>query len=568
MKYLFLSPYGVINDWRFAENQLQKTISLNNDVAIITCGSILKKSCVAIKAHTEKYKNNFFRKRICNRCISNQTKYSDGFKTFAIENYLEKNDYNLISKNLDQLNKDNFVNFKFENMELGKRSLFENMLIFKKNDLLFSDKQFLEIKNTIESLLIFVIAIKRISKEFHPDFVISQNGNYSLSSTFNNYFKQLGSVAYSWEASNHYLYRTQKLLISKNHNNFGLNSIKNNWRLKLCNNKVSKKNLTNVNSHFRTIINAKALRNFSKSYKKNEDSARDFFKIKEKKIALLNTSSWDEIIGTYILRDININKLIIFKSQEEWVQKCIKFFSNHKDISLIIRPHPRDFYNKNSNLMNYIKNLNDLPKNILINTPNDQISLYSILKDTNLVLNSWSTLGMEAGILNIPVISISDELNLYPKEIGYFMENENLYFQKIEQLILSNNEEFNLEQCKNFYNFLSAYLDYSNLNLDIKRNKFTFLMSRLFDKLSLPFINKGLQANFMGESKLIKKNNKFLNTFFEKKFDTLCDMRESYQDNLLNINDKDYIESFIVLSSIILEKNDNCILSRKISKLR
>ena len=212
------------------------------------------------------------------------------------------------------------------------------------------------------------------------------------------------------------------------------------------------KNLSSVNDHFKTIFQLKRLK-FSKNIVLMKD-VREYYNIKENKIILLCTSSWDEVIGTYILKNKNLRNLLILKDQSEWLDKVINYFKNYKNYRLIIRPHPRDYFNKNSEVNNYLKKINKLPENVTLNIPEHKISLYTILKDVDLVLNSWSTLGLEAGILNVPVVSISKELLIYPTEIEYFQDDEKRYFLKVEEILNNNSNLFDLKYCKNFYNYM------------------------------------------------------------------------------------------------------------------
>ena len=163
--------------------------------------------------------------------------------------------------------------------------------------------------------------------------------------------------------------------------------------------------------------------------------------------------------------------------------------------------------------MLYLKNLNN-NENIIINKPDHEISLYSIFKDTNLVLNSWSTLGMEAGIFNLPTISISEELTLYPKELELFANDSKNYFEKIEDFLNNSSDDFNLERCKNFYKFMVNYIDHCSLQLSIKRNKNLFNISKLIDKFTLPVLSKSTQFYFNGYSRKITDNSEILYKFF------------------------------------------------------
>jgi len=570
MKYLFLSPYGAVHDWRFSEYQIQELLSLNNEVAIIKCNSILHNSCMAIKAHTQNklYNNKFFINKVCKRCQFNQKEYSKKYESFIIDDFILSSDIEIINNILLNVNKNNFLNFEYENIKIGRISVFDSMLLYKKDSMNFSNQEFEEIKRRINTLLIFQFSLKKISKKFNPDFVIYQNGNYSLSKLFCDYFNQKGINGYAWEASMHNNNRFDKIFITKNDMNFGINYLKKNWKLDLKNNCISKKNIDSVNSHFDTVINAKALRSFSRKIAPNEKSLRNFFNINKKKIILLSASSWDEVIGTYILKGYDIDNLLIFKKQSEWIRKCIEFFSGYNDYQLIIRPHPRDYNNENSELMQFINNLEKLPKNITINRPEDKISLYTILKDTSFVLNAWSTLGSEAGILNIPVLSISDELINYPKEIEHYQSNDDDYFNEIKKLFLLNDCKFNLVQCKNFYNFMSIYVDHSNLFFDFKKKDLQFFIAKTFDKLSLPFLKKSFLRNFSPKSASIERNSQILDNFFKNRKNTLNDIYGNLGfDEKEKANNIDYIKGFIKLSKTILIKDEDTILSKKVNNL-
>ena len=296
----------------------------------------------------------------------------------------------------------------------------------------------------------------------------------------------------------------KNFFLTKNDNNFGLNYIKIIGLIYL-KKEVSKKNLSSVNDHFKTIFQLKRLEVFQKKYSSNEKSVREYYNIKENKIILLCTSSWDEVIGTYILKNKNLRNLLIFKDQSEWLDKVINYFKNYKNYRLIIRPHPRDYFNKNSEVNNYLKKINKLPENVTLNIPEHKISLYTILKDVDLVLNSWSTLGLEAGILNVPVVSISKELLIYPTEIEYFQDDEKRYFLKVEEILNNNSNLFDLKYCKNFYNYMVALIEHSSIDLELNRNTHLYFFYKLINKASFFLTYNSILKRYLVKLEIFQK---------------------------------------------------------------
>ena len=84
----------------------------------------MKNSCIAIKAHTDYYQNNYLKEKICKRCIKNQKNYSKKFKNILIEDFIDKSADKKINNFLKDINIENFLDFKMDNFKLGKISLF------------------------------------------------------------------------------------------------------------------------------------------------------------------------------------------------------------------------------------------------------------------------------------------------------------------------------------------------------------------------------------------------------------------------------------------------------------
>ena len=355
--------------------------------------------------------------------------------------------------------------------------------------------------------------------------------------------------------------------LKKYDNNYGINYIKSNWFTKFRHRPLTKNNIKAVNKHIEAVISAKSLRKFSKKYNHTDKSLRDIYNISEKKILLLSTSSWDEIVGTYLAKDADLSDLLIFKSQKYWLEQCIDFFKDKKDCRLIIRPHPRDFSSKYSEISNFIKDNPVLPDNITFNLPSHNVSLYNILKDVDLVLNAWSSLALEAGILNVPVISISDELTVHPPELEYYQKNEKDYFLKINLILNQNNNQFDLNRCKNFYNFLTSYMVDNDINLQLQKNDIFYSLFKILNKITFFLSTKSYFKNFLGYNKNIKETNTLLNIFFNNNSNVFNEVEKNSIKND-HAKDQDYMNGFLELSKMLINKKENSIYFDKTIELK
>ena len=173
---------------------------------------------------------------------------------------------------------------------------------------------------------------------------------------------------------------------------------------------------------------------------------------------------------------------------------------------------------------------------------------------------------MEAGIFNIPVLSISKELLLYPNEIEYSICDKSNYFNKISDFLNQNNKSFDIARCKNYYNFLTNYLDHSSLKLNISRNKYLYFTSKFIDKITLPIISTSLRTFLNGKSLSLEKNNELLSNYFSNNLSVINELDIHSDSN--EATNEDYLRSFHKLCSLITTENENNIISSKMNYVK
>ena len=63
--------------------------------------------------------------------------------------------------------------------------------------------------------------------------------------------------------------------------------------------------------------------------------------------------------------------------------------------------------------------ITDKPKNISLNLPNQKISIYEVIENVDLVLNSWSSVGKDLALLGLPVITYGIETFILSRRFKY-----------------------------------------------------------------------------------------------------------------------------------------------------
>ena len=148
---------------------------------------------------------------------------------------------------------------------------------------------------------------------------------------------------------------------------------------------------------------------------------------KFKNVLMCTNVAWDTAV---------LKKGVSFKTQREWVIETIKYFEKNENINLIIRIHPAEkMIDTNEPVMDYIKdNFKNLPKNVFVIGPENEINTYSLVDIANYGLVFSSSIGLEMVCSGIPVI-VSARVHYGDRGFTVFPKNKKEYFDKVAEMI-------------------------------------------------------------------------------------------------------------------------------------
>ena len=226
--------------------------------------------------------------------------------------------------------------------------------------------------------------------------------------------------------------------------------------------------LSQVTDHYLQLIEARSIFVYSKVRSDGSFSLRQRFGISaSQKVAVATLGSYDEEVAAEMVGARTIRKEPLFKTQVEWIEALVEFMHRHPNIFLIVRVHPREFPNRRDSKKSEHARLLEqallqLPANVKVNWPTDQISIYDLVEETDVFLNSWSSTGKDMALLGIPTVIYSDEIPLYPTELNYFGDTLESYFSAIERAL---GDGWSAEKVRRSYRW-AAY-EFSRSTIDI-----------------------------------------------------------------------------------------------------
>jgi hypothetical protein len=403
-------------------------------------------------------------------------------KGYELKTVLTKEDYKQIEFLLKKLTKNNFDNFSIDGIQIGKIAMYEFLLHNKKMNIKLTDAEWNKCGTYFRNVLISFFACRKILKIEKPDDILMFSTLYSIDHVWQKYAKYVGIPIYFMDHGANFSDVDDTLMIGKTNTFYFFDKLKIIFN-KIKNKPVPQNELKYVTENFLELLKAKHFLVYSAPKSKEYVDVRKIFNIRDdQKILTATLSSYDETFAAEYVGAWSLPKKLVFKNQIEWIKILISYVNKKKDLFLIIRVHPREFPNKREGLKSahakmLEKVFHNLPRNVKINWPTDNISIYDIAQETDMFLNAWSSVGVEMSLLGIPVVIFTKELIFYPPNLGYLAKDSKDYFEKVE---LALKKGWSYEKIKMTYRWLALYYYHTIVRLRDKKTLTKNSVSKIF----------------------------------------------------------------------------------------
>lgn len=472
MKILAFSPFCGVHQHSIPESVLLKQLSTSHDVIYLTCNRSYQDGCVVMNARGLNVRSDRDGKaKTCDLCelTQNAVLKKNNYRPIYTEEYIEAHELSQIDSLLSTINAENFMDFSLDGMPIGRYAYYLVSLTFKKGNFNITSDEFIELKSSIYDCLKTYFIAYRALKYHKPDAVLIYNSFYPINRVFLEVTRRLAIAPFYIHAGPNLCHRLSSLVLGRDHHYKIIQEQFKFWNL------ISKKSTPQavfslIHDHYCELLKAVNLFVYSTSPYKSKHEIENFFDTKGRKVVLLTMSSFDERFSAEMIDILERQTDLLFDSQIQWVQQTIKLFRNKPDCYLIIRVHPREFPNRRESILSeHAKQLKaclvNLPENVVVNWPDDNISLYSLMEITDLCLNFSSTVGKELVFFGIPVITYATSGLCYPTDINYLVNSFSEYEQQINLLVY---QKITLEKLILLFRWYAIEFYYSVLYLNEK----------------------------------------------------------------------------------------------------
>lgn len=471
-KVLFFSPFSGI--WLHAMPEALVAAQLRRsgaEVTYITCDGIFEAGCAVMSAHgLPPNADRAARAHICGICRKQRDLIVDalGVKSATIESLLDDEARVKVKAQVEAATLGNMATLEAEGLPVGRYALHETIIHFKLSDLSeITPASFAHFQVDLKHTLLALEATKQMLERFGPDCIVTYNTHYSLNYGMTNFAERHSVAVYGLHAGGNMARRLSSLYVFRRDMVRLYRDMMKRFARDLEMVPGDEAGIRGATDHFLALTFGGSVFVYSTPKSRKPFDVRRFFAInREQKVVLATLSSYDELFSSQILGVLEDSPML-FNNQVEWVDALVSWARTRPDVFLIIRVHPREFPNRrdavhSTHAQRLATAFQDLPSNVRINWPTDEVSLYDLAAEVDVALNGWSSAGKELSLLGIPVVLFTRDILFYPASLNLLANNKSHYFSLIEEALACG---WSFDRVRRTYRWLA--LEYQLATIDI-----------------------------------------------------------------------------------------------------
>lgn len=472
MKLLFFAPHAAIWVHAFPEALIAEALREGgHDIVYVTCGAQFKSGCNAMSARGLTSATPLEqRMKVCQDCKRQGDLLRHHFRLQGsdLADEIRPEDRAEIARILAGVTRENVFALQIHGAEVGRAALYEFILQHKKSSLRFDDEdEWRDYFAALENALYAAFAARHVVEREAPDAIVAYNTLYAVNRVACQVAAARGMPHYSLHAGLNLAHRLQTMIVSKGDVFAALRCAVAAWPA-FADLPVDAPQAAHVTDHFLELLTGSSVFTYSSPQSGGTADPRARLGIDpQQKVLCATLSSYDERFAAEAIGARAPVEGLLFPTQSDWVRALVDYVAARPGLFLVVRVHPREFPNKREGVKSQHARqmeaqFHDLPPNVAINWPTDNLSLYDLAEITEVFLNAWSSAGKEMAMLGIPVVSYSGDLSLFPVDEQYLGTTRATYFGAIERALA---DGWRFENIRRIYRWYS--LEFDKMVLDI-----------------------------------------------------------------------------------------------------
>lgn len=425
MRVLCFSPNDAIWRWTLPQAQFLETLKRRGDeIVYVHCSREYASYCMSMAASGVQFSAaSEDKSAICSICVRNSDLVRDElqFDGRPLGSFIDVDMRAEGTRLACELSVSEMMEHEEFGVQIGRLALYETIIQTKSISAELSESAQRFYRAIFRNTWITVAATERMIGEIEPDIGLSYHTAYAYNRGFQTLLEKRGVPVWFLNASFNVAELDTHLVAARSDPEYLFRKLLGDWvafKDVVC----APKQIANVADHLVGLMKGGGFA-YSRAVERSTQPALQRLGCPEnKKVVLAMLSSYDELLAAELAGFGWSTRNEVFCSQIEWVHWLLEFARRREDVHLVIRVHPREFpiadrgvRSEHSYLLE--KAFEYSPRNVSINRPSDGIALYDVLVESDVALVAWTSAGMEAGMLGLPVVTYAGDVTLYPRSL-------------------------------------------------------------------------------------------------------------------------------------------------------
>lgn len=474
MRVLSVSLFADVWPHSFPQQVLLRELrDAGDEIMNLTCKGEISFFCNAMAARGLTESATLEDKHeVCRSCRKRGSllRFRSGMQYQDVGDLLDQHDRSRILDYIQGLDRNSWMESKFEGLDVARISAYEFFLHHKLNSTDIPERLWQTFLGYVRSTTAVLLAAKNVIDEWRPDSVVVYNGLYAAHNVVVQYAELRGIQSTAVHAGQNMLRRYSTLFAYDARTLPHLSFQSEEWA-RTRDEPVPSDHASLVTDHILEIFRAQSRFVYSAPLSGTDPVLlKSRFGIPDGAMVLLATmSSLDEVIAARLAGlQFGSPTESVFTSSLEWIEDLKSLATERPAVFVLVRVHPREFPNKreevlSENAVRLRERLTSLPANMAINWPDDGVSLYDLASITDVCLNFTSTAGIEMMSLGIPtVLPLQDEMLAYDPAISHLVRDRSGYGPAVDSAIEEGWSVENIRRAYRWWGFV-----FGRLALDI-----------------------------------------------------------------------------------------------------
>ncbi len=470
LRIVCFSPNDAVWLWTLPQAQVLDALQQRGDEIIyVYCDREYSSFCMSMASHGVGFSDDpAAKKAICDKCVrqSQMVRSQLDFAGRSLRSFLQPQDID----DADRLSRERLVeelyNYSEDNLPIGRLALYETIIQTKSISRNLSLEAQSFYRANFRNTLISARASKAILAELKPDIGISYHTAYAYNRAFQRTLEAGNVPVWFLNASMNVSELATHLIAARSDPEKMFRKLLDDWQ-RFENVPCIDEDIASSADHLLALMGGGG---FGYSNSIRRENVRVLERLgcpPGRKVIAALLSSYDELLAAESAGSGWTTKNGIFSSQGEWVKWLFEFVRLRPDIHLIVRVHPREFAvngkggrSEHSYILESI--FSERPENVSINLPTDDIAVYDLLMEVDAALVAWSSTGMEAGMLGVPVVTYAGDVLLFPRQLTYDAKTREEYAKFVDEAIEAG---WSLERSRAFFRWAVLRLNRTRIDM-------------------------------------------------------------------------------------------------------